>query len=250
MKSIVSLTLSGVALFVIFMIAKLPAVQVIQRVDLPQNISVEGISGTIWTGAARKVTYNGLPISDVKWDLSFLPLLWGSVSVDLDAGNDRRADQISFVGEITTGMSGNAVFKSDEFLLYLPTPQVLANVRLPIPVDPGGRFRVTINELDFDTNCKALSGNGEWLNASVMGTQGRIPLGVFKAELSCDAGVIVADVAEPNSLGLNLAARVSNMNRIAVEGKFKVDAELPDEVHQAAAFFGQPGADGYTAFKL
>ena len=250
MKSIVGLTLTGIALFIVFVIAKLPAAQVIHRVDLPSGISVEGVAGTIWNGSARTVNYKGLPISDVKWQLSFLPLLWGSVSLDVDAGNDRRADQISFAGEIQTGMTGDAKFSSDDFLLYLPTPQVLANVRLPIPVDPGGRFRVTIFELAFDKTCQTLQGNGEWLNASVMGTQGRIPLGVFKADLNCDAGAILATVEEPNSLGLSLTARVADMRRISADGKFKVSADLPDEVHQAAAFFGQPDANGYTEFRL
>jgi general secretion pathway protein N len=41
-----------------------------------------------------------------------------------------------------------------------------------------------------------------------------------------------------------------NLTRIAVEGKFKPDESLPDEVHQASRFFGQPNSEGYIAIKL
>ena len=127
---------------------------------------------------------------------------------------------------------------------------MLANVALPLPVKAGGRFRVIVNELDFDQQCETLDANGEWLNAQVAGTQGQIQLGSFGAILSCVDNIVVAQVAEPNMLGLSLNARVSGVRNISVVGKFKPDASLPDEVHQAAQFFGQADAQGYREIKL
>jgi general secretion pathway protein N len=250
MKQKLGLIAIAVIVYCVFLVAKLPAEQILQRVNLPSNINITGVSGTLWSGRARQVNYQGLAIQDVKWQLSALPLLWGAVWLELDAGNDRRADQISIQGEIATKLTNPMVVSSDDFLVYLPTDQVLANVSLPLPVMAGGRFRVTLQELDFDQQCEALNGTGEWLNASVMGTQGSIPLGVFKADLSCTEGAINAIVAEPNMLGLSLNAKVKSMRDITVSGRIKLDPQLPQEVHDASQLFGQPGSDGYTEFRL
>lgn len=240
----------SLVVYIIFLIAKLPAEQVFHRISLPSNITVTGVSGSVWNGKARELRYQGLSVEDVKWQLSALPLLWGSAWFELDAGNAQRADQISFKGEMATRLASDVVLSSSDFILHLPTDQVLANVSLPLPVMAGGRFRVTLQELDFNQSCESLLGTGEWLNASVMGTQGSIPLGVFKADLTCVEGSINALVAEPNMLGLSLNAQVRSMRDINVSGRFKPDAQLPQEVHDAARLFGQPGSDGYTAFEL
>jgi general secretion pathway protein N len=250
MKSKLSLVLVGIAIYLVFLVANIPANQVINRVTLPNNVSIQNVSGTLWQGKAQAVEVNGLRVSNLNWRLSFVPLLWGSVSVELDGGNVRQGQQISLVGELTTNWSDFSQLHSDDFILYLPTDQVLANVALPIPVKAGGRFRVIVNELEFDKQCETLDANGEWLNAQVAGTQGQIQLGSFGAILSCVDQVIVAKVAEPNMLGLSLDARVSGLRNISVTGQFKPDASLPDEVHQAAQFFGQANAQGYREIKL
>ncbi|WP_100642463.1 type II secretion system protein N [Alteromonas facilis] len=250
MKSKLGLTLIGFVFFIIFLIVYLPAKQVIYRVALPNNVAISDVSGTLWKGSARRVSVNGLAINNVTWKLSALPLLWGQASLTLDAGSQRQANDISFSGDVSISLTQPMTFTSDDFVLYLPTDQVLANVSLPLPVEAGGRFRVTLSELDFEQTCQVLDGTGEWLNASVQGTQGTIPLGVFSAQLGCDNRAITVAVAEPNVFGLNLNARVASMRDISVEGKFKPDASLPQEVHDAAKFFGQADSQGYIAFKL
>ncbi|MBT0587862.1 type II secretion system protein N [Alteromonas oceanisediminis] len=250
MKSKIGLTLAAIALFLIFLVAYLPANQVLGRITLPSNLHIAGVSGTLWSGNATRVTVNGLPIKRVEWQLRAIPLLWGTVMLDVSAGNNRAVDEISFEGEITTRLTDTSNISSDDFIIFLPTDQVLANVALPLPVIAGGRFRVIVDELDFDQQCQSLVAYGEWLNASVAGTQGPIDLGTFSALLGCEDNAIVATVEEPNRLGLTLRATMAGLRNIRVTGQFKPDPELPEEVHQAARFFGQPDAQGYFPIKL
>ena len=63
----------------------MPAIQVIGRVDLPKNVSISGVSGTLWTGKAQTIVVNGLPINNVNWELSPLALLIGKVSAHVKA---------------------------------------------------------------------------------------------------------------------------------------------------------------------
>ena len=46
------------------------------------------------------------------------------------------------------------------------------------------------------------------------------------------------------------AVIATNMKNVKVNGKFKPDDSLPNEVHQASRFFGAPDADGYIPIKL
>ena len=59
------------------------------------------------------------------------------------------------------------------------------------------------------------------------------------------------DIELGNPLAFDIDAVVSpDMKKVKVDGKFKPDDSLPQEVHQASKFFGQPDANGYIAIKL
>ncbi|GFD78798.1 type II secretion system protein N [Tenacibaculum sp. KUL118] len=251
MKSKVSWIIGGVIAFLLFAIAYMPATQVIGRVSLPSNISVSGVSGTLFSGKAQTLVINGLPISNVRWELSPIYMLMGKVKLDLKAGNIRDKNDIAFEGPITTGLFSQSTVNTENFTLYLPVDRVIAQVRLPLPVNAGGRFKVSLDELTFGPACQSLSGTGDWLNATVAGTQGPIDFGTYSAKLRCEGEDIGITVSEPNLLSLSMDAVIpTNMKNIRVSGKFKPDESLPEEVHQASRLFGTPNNNGYIAIQL
>lgn len=251
MKSTVAWVVGAILAFFVLLLIYLPANQVIGRLQLPSNITIYGISGTLWQGKAQQVDINGLPVANLQWQLKPLALLTGRLSLIIKGGNSRDAQAISFSGPISTGLFSYQRIQAHDFKLYLPVDSVLAQVSLPLPVNASGRFRSTIDSLDYDGQCKTLKGTGSWLNAAVAGTQGPIDFGTYTAALSCEQGDFVIQVDEPNMLGLSMQATVgSEFNRFTVNGRFKPADTLPEEVHQAARLFGQPGANGYTRFSL
>ncbi len=243
--------IAGILAFVFFLIAYLPASQVIGRVSLPANVAVSDVSGTLWEGRAQTIVVNGLPVYGTRWEVNPWALLIGQLSVTVKGGNFRDADAIAFEGPLRTSLFNLQHVESDGFLLFLPVDRVLAEVPLPLPVNAGGRFRVRLETLSFGPACDELRGFGDWLNATVAGTQGPIDFGNYTAELSCQADNIGIAVSEPNKLGLTMNAVIRpDFNVDSVEGRFKPDDDLPDEVHQAARFFGQPGPDGFYPIDL
>lgn len=233
--------------YFIFLIIKLPAVQVLSLISLPKGINVSGVTGTIWNGYSQRVQVNGLPISNVNWSLSVFPLLLGEISADIEAGNIRDTDQIS--------ASGYASFKGqhlqvENLLAYMPTNLIISMLPLPIPVKADGRFKIELDELDYEAGCQTLSGKGQWLNANFTSTTGVIDLGNFNADLNCENGSLVVDIKQPNRFGLTAKATVPADMKFKITGRFKPDANLPEEVHQAAQFFGKPDADGYYPIKF
>lgn len=247
MKSVLKWGSLGLVVYFIFLIVKLPAVHVLAKMQLSKGISVSGISGTIWQGHAQRAQVNGLPISNVNWTLSFLPLLLGEISAEIKAGDIRDVDQISANGNVN--FAGQHL-KVKNLLAYMPTGLVISMLPLPIPVQADGRFKVQLDEVDFEDGCQKFKGKGEWLNANFTGTTGVIDLGNFNADLSCENGSVVVDVKLPNRFGLTAKASIPANMKFNITGRFKPDANLPKEVHQAAQFFGKADADGYYPIKF
>lgn len=251
MKLRVGWILGGILAFIIFAIAYMPAIHLIGRVTLPKNVSISQVSGTVWSGKAQRVVINGLPVNNLSWELSPLALLTATLSADIKGGNLRNSDDIAFTGNVATSLLSLKQLDAHDLIVYLPVDRVLAQVNLPLPVNAGGRFKVKLDEVSMGETCQQLSGTGDWLNATVAGTQGPIDFGTYSAKLRCEGDDIGILVSEPNLLGLSMDAVVApNLKRITVEGKFKPDDSLPNEVHQASRFFGQPDDKGYIAIKL
>ncbi|GAB3014294.1 hypothetical protein GCM10027098_05820 [Bowmanella dokdonensis] len=193
------------------------------------------------------VTYQGIPLHQVHWRLSPWGLLSGALWLELEAGNSRDADQVSLQGSLS--LSRDSV-SSDGLEVFLPTDLVIAQLPLPLPVNAKGRFKIRLDELHFADGCEVLQGTGQWLNAQVAGTRGYIPLGNFDASLACREQDLLVNIQEPNSFGLSAEARIPANFKISVAGRFKPDAELPEEVHQAARLFGKPDAEGYYQIRF
>ncbi len=251
MKSTLLHIIVATLFFIICLLAYLPAKQVIGRVDLPPNVRIHGVSGTIWEGSAQQVVAQGIPVKDVRWELSAWSLLLGRLHADIVAGNMRDPEAVAFKGPLNISLFNLGHVSAEDASLYFPVDRVLAEVQLPLPVNAGGRFRVLVDELRFAPRCDKLQASGDWLNATVSGTQGPIDFGEYNARLLCEGEGISIKVEEPNKLGLTMHAILNDkFDLVSVEGQFKPDPSLPDEVTQAARLFGQPDADGYTRFKL
>ena len=251
MKSKLSWIIGAIVAFIVFAIAYMPASHVLGRVTLPKNVTISDVSGTLFNGKAQTVVVNGLPINNVKWQLNALHLLIGQINLDVKAGNIRDKNDIAFEGPISTGVFNQNTVSTTDFTLYLPVDRVIAQVRLPLPVNAGGRFKVKLDEMTFGPTCQSLSGTGDWLNATVAGTQGPIDFGTYSASLRCEGEDIGITVSEPNLLSLSIDAVVApSMKNVKVSGKFKPDESLPEEVHQASRLFGAPDNQGYIAIRL
>lgn len=234
--------------YLLMLIVSLPAAQVIPRLPLPKQMQIQGLQGSIWNGKAALVMYQGIPVHNAAWQLNPWALLTGKLSLQLDAGNNRDAEQIALNGHIRLSSDQIA---SDGLDLYLPTDLIIAQLPLPLPVKASGRFKIRLDELAYQqAGCQAIKGQGQWLNAQVSGTKGFIPLGNFDAELGCQQQILLLDIREPNSFGLSAQAKIPANFKVKVEGRFKPSTDLPDEVHQAARLFGKPDNQGFYQIRF
>ena len=251
MKQTIKWALLGLIAYLIFLVAKMPASIVLSLVNLPQNIAIGGVQGTIWDGSASSVVANNIAVENVKWQTSFFALFGGRIALDVKAGNPRTAGKVSFSGPVSISMFDLANIRASNFTLYLPANMVIAQVPLPMPVDADGRFRVRIEELNYPGHCDELVGEGQWLNARLDGLAQPLLLGNFDAQLSCVDNDTLIAIQEPNSFGLTADARLTNDFNVSVKGQFKPSPQIPIQIQNVIRdFYPPPNAQGYYRINL
>ena len=237
----------AIVTYLAFLIVYLPAKQVTSRLTLPDNTSLQGVSGSIWNGKAQRAIVQGVEMQSLEWSLSFLPLITQRISADIKFGNIRDAGIVSAAGHVS--IKGQAYDASD-LTLYTPVTQLVNRFTLPFPADIGGRLKIELDEVSYDEYCTVLSGKAEWLSASVNAFNTAVDLDSISAQLGCEEQQIALDIQQPNVLGLAAKAKIDAKGKFSIDGKFKPDDSLPAQIKEAASFFGQPDSSGFYALKF
>lgn len=90
-KSILLYILFGTFIYIVSLVAALPANRVVNHL-LPASassyIKYQGISGSIWNGQATQFSVRQIALGKLQWDLSFIPLFWGTADVQLTSKRD------------------------------------------------------------------------------------------------------------------------------------------------------------------
>lgn len=102
----------GGLVFVGVGIATLPASLIVSR--LPPQVTLEGVGGSIWSGSATSVAYQGVPVGALTWNAHPAALLTGRLQYDVDV---RRTDGY-LRGRIATTLGGAVT--AEDVSLALP----------------------------------------------------------------------------------------------------------------------------------
>jgi len=239
--------------YVILLIAYLPANKIVSYVQInnPKLPVVIGkVEGTLWSGKVDKIMTQGIVINNLRWEFSPWSLLLGKASIDLNGGKIRESDQAYVKGNISASLFNLQNVSAHELKLFLPARSVMAQLPLPVPVTADGRFRVDIQEFEFNNACVNLSGKGSWLKGTVSGPTGVIDFGNFDANLACEGEQFAIQIQPTNKLNLDAKVLLSVAGKYKINGRFKPSADMPKEVHQAANFFGAVDSEGFRKINL
>ena len=244
--------LLGLITYFIFLVKYMPANWAINLASthIPKTVAINEPQGTIWDGKINKLIVSGVGVVDVTWDLSFWSLLIGQISVELDGGQLRDANSVYFKGSAKTYWFNTNSFALEDFSAMLPAQSVLGQIKLPVPITARGRFKADIQDFSFEQTCQALTGTGGWTNGVVNGLKGPIEFGSFDALFGCSDGVLNVTVDPKNRLSLDAKFSLQANGDYSVQGRFNIPEDMPEEVQQAAIFFGPPDAQGFRIINL
>lgn len=210
---------------------------------VPAQINLSGISGTLWQGHIRQVSYQHLTFSQVEWRIQPWALLSFKLKMSLESGQLQQLQQPFFKTDIALRPGSLAL---ESTLVRLPVSELVPLLTLPLPIGASGDLIVDLTRLSVKHGqCTELVGHAAWLEARLQPPVGNwLQLGDFNGRLGCEQQHLVLVTDPNNALSLDIRAQVSAQGKLSVQGSLAPDASLPEEVHQAMRFVGQADANG------
>lgn len=245
MKKWFAFTAIFLSSYIAFLVANTPLALVINNIQLPKNITLQGVSGSIWQGGIVRVTINNNAIERVKTTVSFWSLFSLSPSI-----------QVAFGDAMLSGPEGkfNLTVSSEQLALtevelFISANDIAKQLPLPIPLSAQGNVELFLSELVIVTgnqlSCLKAQGDVSWSRAGVVALEQNIKLGKFSAEISCNKGNLVTKVSPKNNLGLSFDGVLSlATQKVSGNGYLKPGAKFPSQLRSALSFIGRPDNQG------
>ncbi|TWX70693.1 type II secretion system protein N [Colwellia demingiae] len=245
MKKWFAFTAIFLSSYIAFLVANTPLALVINNIQLPKNIVLQGVSGSIWQGEVVRVTINNNTIEKVKTTVSFWSLFSLSPSIQVTFGDAMLSGP---EGKLNLNVSSEQ-FALTEVELFISANDIAKQLPLPIPLSAQGNVELFLSEVIIVTgnqlSCSKAEGDVSWSRAGVVALEQNIKLGKFAAEISCDAGNLLAKVSPKNNLGLSFDGVLAlATQKVSGKGYLKPGAKFPSQLRSALSFLGRPDNQG------
>ena len=237
--------------YLVFVIATIPANFALSLAKLPRNIELTNVEGSIWQANIAQLQYQGISIEQVSVQTSFWSLLVLSPSLT-----------IKFGGALLDGPEGKFTVSGllnelsiEQLQLSIAANDIAQQLALPIPLTAKGYVDLSIEDLTFapvgtKDFCQQLSGKITWPKAQVNALDEKVKLGELSAKLNCDKGAIAIVVNPKNDLGLSFTAYVRQGGRFSGNGYLKPGNKFPRQLNDVLPFIGSTDKQGRYRLKL
>lgn len=242
-KQLFAYTALGLIAYLLFLIATFPADRALAllRPQLPQ-LQAAGVSGTVWSGRAAVIQYQGQRLARFTWQFQPLALLRG-----------RAGFAIAFEGEGRSGSADVAItpggtVTADALKARLPMAELSSLLQLPVEL--GGALDADLQRLEISGG-RITRADGQLVlrNAAVTSPVAQ-PLGAFSAQLSSeDAGVRAQIRDEGGPLQLEGTLRLINDGSYQFSARASVRDPQQTMLKQVLSMAGRQEPDGRVALE-
>lgn len=208
---------TGVAVYFLILVFSLPAVQLEDYIEerVP-GLSLAAVSGSVFNGAAGRVSYQGTDLGSARWEFLPVALLTGRVEYHIELSTS------SGPGQANAGVTfaGNA-YGHDIDVSFSPDP--IIDRYSPVVVETSGSLNVLVESFQLsDGFPHELTGRVVWKSAAIL------------APVEMIFGDTVLDL---QNIGEELVGRIENQAdfglsgevAIAPGGAYRVDLLLAPE---------------------
>jgi general secretion pathway protein N len=231
---------SFLGLYLFFVISTLPAQFALGFVDVPKDISLTRVSGTLWNTKVEQVEYKEVILTKVEAYVDFWSFFTLDPSIDL-----------AFGSALTAGPEGKLTISGVLSELTIHDADILVSAneivqRLPLPIEVVARNDVQLLVDKFVLGkpiCEVANGTIKWQKASMQAMNETVVLGDLSALFTCEKGALALTIDPKNDLGVNLVVTVRD-NGIKGQGDLLPGAKFPKPLKAALPFLGQPDNKG------
>ena len=201
----------GVAAYLLILITTFPAARVTGMLEerVP-DLSVQAVSGSVFSGQAGRVIWQDLDLGPVHWHFRPVALLLGSVEYRAELTHPANH------GQLTAGVSlTGRVYAQDLELVVLPD-RVL-NHYSPVEVTTSGELLLAFEEIDLaDMFSNTTTGRIAWRDAVILEPVNMV-LGQLELGVQGSAEALVGEVIEGGELGASGKVSLSRDSRYRIE---------------------------------
>jgi general secretion pathway protein N len=238
----------GVVSYLFFLIASLPAQQIIGWFagdDPAQALVIEGASGSVWAGQAQRVTYQRNPLGELTWRFQPFRLLLGKLaySIELkDTGQQLQGILITGFGNTYKLQDVDALLLADRFTELLQQRQIRI----------AGKVRAQELDLVFSNGqLTAADGSVQWLDAALQSPM-NLAIGDLQADLSTDdaSGDIKGQIRDlKGAIAVQAEVRLKTDGNFQFTGKLKPGDKADPGLAGALQAIGRQQPDGSIQLK-
>ncbi len=243
MKRFIYGLLFTITVFVVFLVARTPALFALDFLPKNSPVTLEGVSGSIWNGHAHTARLNGAPLGELHWNVNPLSLLLARLSIDFTLdGKGFNAEGRSIVSlnrDITlSNISAHANVKN----IPLPPEMML--------VTPSGKANANFTEIQIvDNKLHSAKGTILWNPASIT-SPAEYDLGKISLEVSGDDGKIKGQLSSKDGpLDAKGTLNLSPQGMLSTHIKITPNASTPPEIKDMLPIAARPAADGSITIK-
>lgn len=225
--------------YLLFLLATLPAVQVLPRLSWPAGIQLHDISGTLWQGRIGQLNWQKRTLQNVHWEVLFSRLWLGMPTVRLSLQDPDMA-----IASATVGWRGK--WQIDDLMLQAQVSVLQQQLPYPLPAEASGTLHLNIDQLSIsEQQCLALKGQAEWRQAALQTPAGELLLNTPQAELGCRNNDLEITVRQDSA-----ALRSQSQLQLSLQGQYQIQAslypgsELPPGLRAALDWLGTPDSSG------
>jgi general secretion pathway protein N len=231
----------GIITYAVFAVVTLPAGVVLRRLE-SAGVSADGVSGTIWNGAAQVLRVGGAHLGSVRWDLHALALFTGRLTADVDL---KRTDGFAKT-LVSITPSGRLDF--EDLTASLPLSTLPQNVGLG---GWGGKANLKFAALSLEDGWPSLAdGTLEAVDLSSPKLGGA--LGSYKVVFPPDATAgdtlagALSDLGGP--LQITGTVQLKKDRTYLIQGLVATRADAPQKLTKSLEVLGPPDAEGRRQF--
>ncbi len=187
----------GIVVYLLILVFTLPASRVSETlVQRLPDLSVHAVSGSVFSGRAGQVVWQGLDLGTVHWHFRPLGLLLGRLEYLLELTHPANHGQLS-IGVTLTGR----VLAQDVELTVLP--ERILNHYSPVAIGTSGELLLAFEEVDLtDVFSNNTSGLLVWQDAVILEPVDMV-LGRLELAVTGSDGALVGEFIEGGELGVS-----------------------------------------------
>jgi general secretion pathway protein N len=232
----------GIGSYLLFLLLYFPAQQAmglasVMGLELPFRL--DGTQGTLWSGEAGSLSYQGMPLGRISWHFKPAGLLLGRIGYQIEL---RDAGQ-EITGSVRTGLGGG--YRMEELTGLLEAeriPQLMGQGQIGM----GGRLDLNQLDLAFDDGrISAAEKSIRWHDASLTSPV-KVKLGDLQADLSnAEDGGVKAEIHDLSGpTGIKANANLAADGNFQFEGSVKPSSGSDPGLTTALQAFGASRPDG------